>query len=118
MSVTPIFRERAVTLPSVFAGIPPRVFHIDGPCDYCGLPADVRETVHYGEVQQWVGKEWDHGFHCTACHSREHNACEDCGKCLGDRELWGSGGYRSDRVFCGSACRQRAYRKRRRGGAA
>ena len=51
--------------------------------------------------------------HCTACHSPKHNACVGCGGCLVNHK----GAHRSDKAFCSSACRQRAYRKRREAGA-
>jgi hypothetical protein len=53
------------------------------------------------------------GPHCTTCCSNRHWACAECGQCLprylgqpGDRA-------RFDRRTCSSACRQRAYRRRR-----
>ena len=64
--------------------------------------------------------------HCTTCHSEEHNACLECGKCMGTVADWvfysdwrdlphiRRGETRSDRFYCSDACRQRAYRKRKR----
>lgn len=57
-----------------------------------------------------------HFPHCLTCHSGKHYACLQCGRCLpasgfgaftGDR-------VRRDRLTCSPACRQKAYRARRR----
>jgi ferredoxin len=88
-------------------------------------------------AERWAEKErygWDMcpscnagrlgGAHCVTCHSNDHNACDECGACLGASGLgnrrWFGGEYmgggcetRSDRYFCSNACRQRAYRRRR-----
>jgi len=110
------------------------------------------EQVRRGRLQQAIQERWgdrEHNgwdtcrdcgapryvVHCQTCHSHEHNACEECGVCLGDsgelNRRWACGTYfdpqmggryprnhrgcetRSDRHYCSSACRQRAYRRRR-----
>jgi hypothetical protein len=48
-------------------------------------------------------------LHCASCHvDDEHAACEVCGECI---EPWSAG--RSPRPAYHSACRSRAYRRRR-----
>jgi hypothetical protein len=67
---------------------------------------------------EYLGFEWEH---CTTCHG-PHNACADCGACLGERYTGEYSAlnhyseyvnYRVDRAYCSNACKQRAYRKRR-----
>jgi hypothetical protein len=60
--------------------------------------------------------------HCTTCHKEWHFACEVCGKCLpgwippSPSHQWRAGDrrVRIDRRTCSNACRQKAYRARRR----
>ena len=64
-------------------------------------------------------------IHCTTCHKLGHKACQQCGRCLPEsglaalglrsRFMKRSNVVRSDRDYCSSACRQRAYRHRREG---
>lgn len=66
-----------------------------------------------------VGRLKHIGPHCSSCHSDRHNACVVCGQCL---PPWRPGvgphwekleAARIDARYCSSACRQRAYRRRR-----
>jgi hypothetical protein len=97
----------------------------NGDCEYCEvwLPKiALGYEPRFGEVFKWVSSDWTH---CTTCHSRDHNACEGCGECLGayDTGVPNPSGYlrtwknyRRDKRYCSGACRQRAYRRRRNRG--
>ena len=57
--------------------------------------------------------------HCTTCHSNDHSACLECGKCVPkvpyyDRETGNTFPInpRPNNQYCSNACRQKAYRKR------
>lgn len=63
------------------------------------------------------GKPSWYGQHCITCHEYQHSACRGCGVCLPKSRSWVDGrtrGARYDRVFCSNACRQKAYRAKRR----
>jgi len=51
-------------------------------------------------------------LHCAACHSNRHRACRTCMACLPDWHNYRNP-RRIDSLYCSSACRQKAYRKRR-----
>ena len=55
--------------------------------------------------------------HCTQCHSKDHSACLQCGRCdpkeIDARRRYKSHiQYRADRLYCSNSCRQKAYRRR------
>jgi hypothetical protein len=59
--------------------------------------------------------------HCTKCHRREHNACIECGKCMPKvpyYDKWERRTYlveaRTSNLYCSNACRQKAYRRRKK----
>jgi len=60
--------------------------------------------------------------HCRTCHQDGHAGCSRCGACMaasgrGSRlrsEQYGVDATRADRSYCSNACRQEAYRRRRR----
>lgn len=59
------------------------------------------------------------GVHCITCHSRRHSACTTCGSCLPEWapiRKWPDGRPcpRWDKRYCSPACRQKAYRRRKR----
>jgi hypothetical protein len=83
-----------------------------------GCPAGLDYIDRNGRVNRSFRR------HCTTCHGRDHNACESCGKCLTESvrrldryqgRIYGSHETdpRTDRAYCGPACRQRAYRARK-----
>lgn len=76
------------------------------PCEGCqsAVPA----------IQRLDGRRRPLTPHCITCHSPDHNACRQCGRCLPEwapRREWSDAG-RIDRRYCSSACRQKAYRQR------
>ncbi len=95
----------------------------------------VRRRLKEQVAARWADREryaWDTcpscnerwvSVHCASCHSTDHNACEECGVCLGASGV-GNWAYlgnvkygpgvetRRDRAYCSNACRQRAYRAR------
>lgn len=90
----------------------------DRPCRRCRALPDKSVTAtplcSSCNACMWcdVGAMPDYHEHCAACHSDWHSSCRGCVTCmttLSNRR----GTVRSDRRYCSSACRQRAYRNRR-----
>jgi len=74
------------------------------PCEGCRLAPAF--------FQRADGRRKPLGPHCATCHSKDHNACRQCGRCFAKWSPWESEGGRIDRSYCSNACRQRAYRQR------
>jgi hypothetical protein len=91
-------------------------------CEWCDTDLDALSREERRDLRLRLTREKETRFglwgtpHCTTCHEWTHYACEECGACLPrTRHLWpGVGETRSDRLCCSNACRQRAYRERRK----
>jgi len=79
-------------------------------------PAETHRRCSCGELVE-AARQWSP--HCSTCHSGKHYACVQCGRCLpasgiGTLTKFGEPRVRIYRNYCSSACRQKAYRARRR----
>lgn len=52
--------------------------------------------------------------HCPICHLPAHAACHECGVTFQSGRYGSRAVTRVDRCFCSNACRQAAYRRRRK----